>query len=296
MSLDIDELPNFTSYNDILLRSNITNNVYYLNTADDISGYVFEITAFDTSAVLGVSPSFDTNIQYGVGLEDVSAVAMLDVSLSDFNSLFSFKSDSDDIDDLSINDLKFGINSNALNIFSNIPFSNAVVVSGNINTFYQNQQIKKDYVRNLAYQITGGYSAADIFTNEEALATGVSNLDPSFQSSFNTIVGDLIDLSFVSIEDFGTSTNPSVLKAALGLFTLNLNEGSERTNQILSDIQTESTNNSIPTSVGPITVPIRFHVGDRIAIRLVYKNQNTVFSGNNTTLEPRSYKILLNLV
>ena len=278
-----------------MLKNNITNNVYFLDV-NDISGYVFEISDFDTSGTLSINPTFDSQLQVGLGLEDVSAVATIDISLSDFNSIFSFQSDSDDLDDLSINDLKFGINPAASNIFSNLKFSYSNVVSGNVNNYYTSQEIYRDYVRNLAFQITGGYSAADIFTNEEQLVTGVKDLDTTFSNGFNVIINSLIQIGYVSIADFNTSSNPSVLKAALALFTLNLNSGNERTTQLLSDIQEAGQNSSIPTSVGPITVPIKFHEGDKIALRLVYKNANTTFAGNSATIESRSYKILLNLV
>ena len=106
--IDVSNLQQVSSYNTLLAQNNLINNVYFLNETD-VSGYVFEINAFDTSGSLTIDPTFDTQIQQGLGLDDCSAIALLDVSLSEFNQLFTFQSDSDDLDDLSVNDLKFGV-------------------------------------------------------------------------------------------------------------------------------------------------------------------------------------------
>ena len=300
--IDVSNLQQVSSYNTLLLQNNLINNVYFLNETD-ISGYVFEINAFDTSGSLTIDPTFDTQIQQGLGLDDCSAIALLDVSLSEFNQLFSFQSDSDDLDDLSVNDLKFGIASGASTIFSNILYSYGTVVEQQINSYYDNQSIYDDYVRNLAFQITGGYSASDIFTNEANLVQGVQDLDSTFQSLFTNIivalVTDTINNGHKSIPDIQNLTeNDSVFKAAVALFTINVNSGasSERLTDLFDDIKTASDAATVSTgNVGPITVPLRFYSGDKIAVRLVYKNQNTNPIGNNTIV-PRSYKLLLNLV
>lgn len=300
--IDVSNLQQVSSYNTLLAQNNLINNVYFLNETD-VSGYVFEINAFDTSGSLTVDPTFDTQIQQGLGLDDCSAIALLDVSLSNFNQLFTFQSDSDDLDDLSVNDLKFGIASGASTIFSNILYSYGTVVEQQINSYYDNQSIYDDYVRNLAFQITGGYSASDIFTNEENLVQGVQDLDSTFQSLFTNIivalVTDTINNGHKSIPDIQNLTeNDSVFKAAIALFTINVNSGasSERLTDLFDDIKTASDAATVSTgNVGPITVPLRFYSGDKIAVRLVYKNQNTNPIGNNTIV-PRSYKLLLNLV
>ncbi len=300
--IDVSNLQQVSSYNTLLAQNNLINNVYFLNETD-VSGYVFEINAFDTSGSLTVDPTFDTQIQQGLGLDDCSAIALLDVSLSNFNQLFTFQSDSDDLDDLSVNDLKFGIASGASTIFSNILYSYGTVVEQQINSYYDNQSIYDDYVRNLAFQITGGYSASDIFTNEANLVQGVQDLDSTFQSLFTNIIvallTDTINNGHKSLPDIQNLTeNDSVFKAAIALFTINVNSGasSERLTDLFDDIKTASDTATVSTgNVGPITVPLRFYSGDKIAVRLVYKNQNTNPIGNNTIV-PRSYKLLLNLV
>jgi len=301
-TIDVNSLQQVSNYNTMLLQQNLINNVYYLDIADT-SGYVFEINAFDTSGTLAIDPTFDTAIQQDLGLGDVSAVAVLDVSLSAFNSIFSFQSDSDDLDDLSINDLKFGLNTAALNIFSELSFSYGTVVEQQVNSYYSDQLIHSDYVRNLAKQITGGYSAADIFTNEEGLVDGVKALDLTFQMLFNTIINTLINetstnghKSIPEIDDL--TENSTVYKAAIALFVINVNSGatSDRLVTLFDDISAASVAATVSeANVGPIVVPLRFHSGDKIALRLIYKNQDTNPLGNNI-IGPRSYKLLLNLI
>lgn len=301
-TIDVGSLQEVSNYNTLLLQANLVNNVYFLNE-NDVSGYVFEINAFDSSGVLSVDPTFDTAIQQGLGLDDCSAIAMMDVSLSNFESLFTFESDADDLDDLSINDLKFGINPASSNYFSTLLYSYATVVEQKVNSFYSDQQIYKDYIRSVAKQITGGYSASDIFTNESDLVQGVKDLDATFQALFTNIIVNLIS----DTANNGSKTvneinnlveNASVYKAAIALFTINVNSGAtnERLLTVFQDIAAASDAATVSTAnVGPITVPLRFHVGDKIAIRLVYKNQNTNPFGNNV-IQPHSYKLLLNLV
>jgi hypothetical protein len=301
-TIDVTNLQDVNQYSTILQKQNLINNVYYLDVSNT-SGYVFEMAVFDTSGTLQIDPTFDTTIQQDVGLEDVSAIAMLDVPLSNFNSIFVFQSDSDDLDDLAINDLKFGLNPDAANLFSTTLFSYAEVQENQVNSYYSEQHIYDDYIRNLAVQITGGYSAADIFTNEESLVNGVKNLDSTFQQLFNAIINGLISETVSSgpkslPEIDNLTTNSSVYKSAIALFTINVNSGttSPRLITLFDDIRAAS--NATATSanhVGPITVPIRFHSGDKIALRLVYKNLNTNPYGNHI-IQPRSYKLLLNLV
>ena len=259
MSIEIDSLKTnqYTNYTEIL--SQLSNNVYFLNVLD-ISGYVFEISSFDVSATLQQDPTFDTSIQQGFGFEDVSAIAILDVSLSEFNSLFSLQTDSDDLDDLSANDLKYGFNVNAYNIFNDISFSHATVVEKMVNSYYQDQEIYNDFVRNLAYQITGGYAAADIFTNEEDLINGVKDLDFIYQNLFNNLINELVtdtngstfsispEYNYSDVQeitDLGNSTVPediykaAVYKAAIALFTINTNDP-ERLPTLLNDINAAS--------------------------------------------------------
>ena len=47
-TVDVTNLQQVSDYSTLLLQSNLSNNVYFLDNTDT-SGYVFEINAFDTS-------------------------------------------------------------------------------------------------------------------------------------------------------------------------------------------------------------------------------------------------------
>lgn len=298
---------------DITDTDNIINqfssSVYFLNADNldtiDTSGYVFEINIFDTSNAVLIDPSFETALQQIAGLPDVSAIAVLDVSLTTFSPFFQIKTDSEDITDVSISDLKFGIHPDISRCFANLSFSDSTVVENKVNAFYSDQQIYKDYVRHIAKSVTGGYSASDIFSNEANLLQGVQVLDSSFQTlltaDINTLISDS-NSSFKTIQNIIdiSNINATAYKSAQSLFTIITNSGDDTTtrlSQLLTDISNQSafgTDVNGDISGGEITVPLHFQPGDKIAIRLVYKSNNISPLGNNV-IHPRPYKILLNL-
>ena len=321
----IGTIRNYDNYTALVNQADTSGHVYYLNEINDMSaGYVFEINDFDISHSLALDPSFeqifDTQI---TGLPDVSAVAILDVSLSQYRSLFSFITDSEDINDVSNEDLKFGINNitdlsgfdvSGLNdisgFFSDFSFSDATVVENRINTSYAvaEQQIKKDYVRDLAKQVTGGYTASDIFGNETNLRNAVVSLDASFQESLTNTLSTLWGQDHLTTAEVTDSHNyATAYRAAQALFTVNTLSANdnERLTTLLDDIsyvssiRTQTTGdlslNSLDPSLNSMEVPLRFHAGDKIAVRLVYHPKSNDPIGNNT-IGPRSYKVLLNLV
>ena len=65
-TVDVTNLQQVSDYSTLLLQSNLSNNVYFLDNTDT-SGYVFEINAFDTSGSLPIDPTFDTLIQQNLG-------------------------------------------------------------------------------------------------------------------------------------------------------------------------------------------------------------------------------------
>jgi len=301
----VTNIANITDTDNIINQQ--SSSVYFLNANTvDTSGYVFEINIFDASNALLIDPSFETALQQITGLPDVSAIAVLDVSLATFSPFFQMKTDSADITDVSADDLKFGIHPDISRCFADLSFSYSTVVENKVNAFYSDQQIYKDYVRHIAKSVTGGYSASDIFTNEANLLQGVQDLDSSFQTFLTTDINTLIADSsgdFKTIQEItalDNATYATAYKSAQSLFTIITNSGNDqstRLNQLFTDISNQSafgTDTNGDISGGEITVPLHFQTGDKIAIRLEYKNNNTSPLGNNI-INPRPYKILLNL-
>ena len=268
------------------------NSIYFLDDTDT-SGYVFEINMFDISHDIATDPKFDSSINPVIGLPDVSAIAELDVSLSKFNHLFQFRTGATDVIE-NAGGLKFGLNPDISNCFDDISFSNATVIKNHVNVFYTEQKISNDYVRHIAKSITGGYNSVDIFDNKDDLENGVNYLDVNFQTLLNNNIDSIKNDGFKNKNDiddlYDTNYTKTVYKTAEALFKINSNDDYRRL-KLFEDIS----NISYEPSDNEITVPIQFNNGDKIAIRLEYKNKTpSPFQGGGTIV-PRSYKILLNL-
>lgn len=272
---------------------------------DDFSGHVFEIASLDVSANHQLDPSFERIISQLQGLPDCSAAAVIDISASQFNNLFAFQTDSADLDDVSASDVSFGVIADGSMVFADISFSEAQVFEKAINTYFTTNQVKHDFVRHLAFDITGGYNGSDIFSNETALVNAVGDMDASFSTELNNILAAKVTAAEFrnkgQIDAAPTNADFSLHRTAANLFTLNLNDsnrviavdGSGSIETLLSDMGAVTAGNT--ESAGPITCPLRFAVGDKIAIRLNYFPRVDTFSHNSAPISNRSYKLFLNL-
>ena len=326
MSYSITQLKNaqaVTSYAGMEVSGNGVGNLYFFNNGSDVSGFVFELTDLDVSRAIATDPSFAVTLDSLTGLANCDATLEFDASLSAFQGLFSFQTDSSDVNDVSSEDVLFRVNRpgddtfndisngdgslNVGNFFTDISISEAVVKSGKVNATHANQQVKFDFVRHLAKEITGGYSSSDIFSNESALVSAVATLDSSFNNTFNNDISSASSSQASNFLPFGTGAS-SYVKAAYNLFQVNLQstdgsggDGSmSRSDQLLADISNASgTFSSAPGSDNNTTralnIPLRFSAGDRIAVRIVYHPKGE-FSGNGVTPNSRSYKVLFKLV
>ena len=301
------------TFSDMETSGNGLGYLYYLNSSGtDPSGFVFELADLDISGAINVDPSFALALEQLVtaGLPDCDATLEFDASLSAFQGLFSFQTDSSDVNDVSAEDVLFRVNkpsndefndiSDSLNVgtfFTDLSFSESTVKSGKVNASYPQQQLKFDFVRHLAKEITGGYSSSDIFTNETALVNAVADLDATLGTSFNSDISSESDNQTSDFLPFTGSNSSSYVKAAHGLYNVNL-QTSGRQAQLLTDISNASANftttvNGV-TSTRPLNIPLRFASGDRLAVRIVYHPKG-VFTGNNVTPSERSYKVLFRL-
>ena len=311
------------TYEAVELSDNGLGYLYFFDNGTDPSGFVFELADLDVSGSINVDPSFAQALESLAGLPDCDATLEFDASLSAFQGLFSFQTDSSDVNDVSAEDVRFRVNkpsddtfndissgTGSLNVgtfFNALTFSDAVVKSGKVNASYPNQQVKFDFVRHLAKEITGGYSSSDIFTNETALVNAVVALDSTLGNSFNTDISTASSGQASDFLSFTTNSTNSYIRAAYGLYNVNLQttDGSggdgnvSRSDQLLTDISNASANFSGSDGAGgnttrPLNIPLRFSSGDRLAVRVVYK-PNGAFAGNGVTPSERSYKVLFRL-
>jgi len=299
-----------TTYN--AYSTNTSNANMFSYTTDRI---FFDFTPLNVSQRYTAAPTFEQAPSLLAGF-NASAIATLSVPASSLDNLFFFQGF--DLSSSLINtSALYGINTSFR--FNNISFSNASLTAGAINATYNaSQLVKSDYVNYLAFAITGGYNLADIFSNEIALATAVSALDPNFVTSLNTSItsvaaantGKVINLDLgetnasVYLDTYqNASNNPYVTATQTlvdGLLNTVLVAGNTRGKVFLDDLKTQTGEDANIESFSTLTsyYYVPFHAGDTLALLVNYVPTN----GNGAALTnlgsnpvyTRSYKILLN--
>lgn len=263
-------------------------------TAEFNHGYAFEFA--DVSAAMNQDPSFSIAIEDQFAA-DVSAVAVLpDISASNLDGFITLKTDSRTPENpeaatfaLDTSILYSALSDGTSTTQPALSYSDAVVEIQSINSVATSNQIKHDVVRSLAFQITGGYAASDIFNNESALVADVASLngtiDDAIADSLNSYItskGGATDIDASG----GTEPFDKVLK---NLFTVVVNNTTRGT-ALLDDLSANSSSDNLETSAH-----LKFAAGDVITFRVVYHPAVTTFATNNATINPRSYRVVLPL-
>lgn len=285
-----------------VLASDASNSVYEGGGATGITGYIFELFQADIS--LTVDPSFAAAIFQTDSFAAVDAVATIDVSLASFNNLFFITVDSSDIDDTSADDVIFSIDSSFTNPFTvdgSMVFSDATVQAGNVNVRYADQALKKDVVRHIAKEVTGGYAVADIFSNEGSLLNDVVDRDVEIHTQLNAAIdGIRSDNDGVTVNEIAgipDADQKRFYQIAHSLFGLTVNDPGGRQATLYTDLSNASVDtDGTPIDQTTVTVPLKFIAGDAIALRISYDPASSPVSGlGSNTIENRSYKIILRL-
>lgn len=137
------------------------------------------------------------------GLGEYHAVIEIAASSLDLSGLFEIKVDGNDLDNNDTTDLRFKVHSDTKTIDNAFGvLSDKTVSIGN----YQatDSKFSKDFVRHMAYKITGGYASADIFANEAELVADVSR---AIFAAVNTLETEWKDLSENEWIDSTTADN-----------------------------------------------------------------------------------------
>lgn len=275
---------------------------FYTN---DLDGIIFEFTAINVSNRFLNLPTFE-NIPT-VGFANVSAIASIPIQATKLSNLFYFEGYNYG-NDTTVIPVMYGINTS---FKFDLSYSNASLTYGAINTLGQ-PPLKSDYVNYLAYAITGGYNLANIFSNEDVLIQGVTNMDTSFNNTindsvssinknFSTITSKIVNITNTSVF-FDTAANNSIYiqgcKLLLdGLLSIpNTVRGEKFFTNI--EAQTGETINANASSTSTSFYYIKFFPGDVVSIVLKYipYNGNASSIIGDNLVYTRSYKILLKCV
>ena len=282
----------------------------YTGDASEITGYVFDLFQADVSLTL--DPSFAAHLPGGTGFAAVDAIATFDLSASVFNKLFFITVDSSDIDNVEGNDVVFSIDGSAVkypfveaNGASDVSmaFSNSTIKYGAINNQYVDQSLKKDIVRHIAKSITGGYAVADILSNESELIADVEAQDVSLHEILGSAIDSLKAVTEgYTVDQINDDTIDDLdqrrfFQVAQSLFGINVNDTGDggRQEALFADLSNASVDGN-GNALASVTVPLKFTVGDAIALRIQYDpNSSPVDGMGDNTIPSRSYKILIPL-
>jgi hypothetical protein len=155
------------------------------------------ITTTSELATLGGVP--------GSALSGDATVNITTVTAATMRNLFTFGTDSIDINDVVSEDLLYRVNwtdnsNNPLNIDIDL---SANVISGNISLGLGNQNVTYDFVRYIAVQLFSTANGVDLFNNESTLRSSLKN-------KFNvTLNNKLLELEALGSQtDNDTTNNP----------------------------------------------------------------------------------------
>lgn len=283
-------------YDEFLTPNGTTQNTAL--TVDGTTGNIFEFS--DVGVQLTEDPSFSLAVVDQLET-DVSAVALSSQTLSattlNSGGFVKIFTDSTDLTDEAATDISFQLFPDVFcTAFTggqagdpNIAFSDAEVKKGGINSSFNSQKIKEDVVRNIAFQITGGYAAADIFNNEADLVADVVNVDDGsndVSGNLNTEVYNQINVAAYTSQFKATNTSDRVHTAVNNLLAINLGDTTDgRLNALMSDLSGNA--DGLSTNEGIL----RFKAGDMITMKVTY-TPATATPTNAGTIDPRSYRVI----
>ena len=276
----------------------------FYNRNDD-NGIIFEFTAINVSNQFLNLPTFENQIIDG--FTNVSAIASISIEASKLSNLFYFEGQNYG-NNTTIIPVMYGINTSYK---FELSYSNASLTYGAINSLGQ-PPLKSDYVNYLAYAITGGYNFANIFSNEDELIQGVTNMDASFNNTindsvtsintkFSTITSKILNITNTSVF-FDTAANNSLYIQGCKLLLDGLLSipNTVRGERFFTDIEAQNNEliNANAESTSTSYYYIKFFPGDVVSIVLKYipTNGNATSIIGNNPVYTRSYKILLNCV
>ena len=209
--------------------------------------------------------------------------AEIDITVANASSLFTIHSDSFDVTDADSVANDFAIKLNNTN-WPDIDLSTRVVDTADAAGDVSGASVALNYVRQLAVDFLGDNGMVDVFTNEAALATEVTNADDTLNSSIKTKLGTNGDS--VAISSAGVSSE---------LFAQKYGASTGDTTW-LSDFATAFAGATANGNV--YELPFPFAAGDKLVFGVKYTRAETTLGGITKTASAleQAYKVTLNVV
>ena len=208
----------------------------------------------------------------------------IDITLAHAKSLFTIHSDSLDVTDADAVGSDFAIKLDATN-WPTINVSTLTVDTADVaDEDATDQSVAKNYVRQLAKDMFGTAGMADIFTNEEDLASEVTNSDTTIHDA---VVADLgTDGASVAISSAGVSSE---------LFAQKYGEATGSTAWV-DDFATDFAN-ATDNGAGVYELEFPFEEGDKLVFGVKYTRTATTLGGISKSAAEleQAYKVTLNI-
>jgi hypothetical protein len=236
----------------------------------------FNLEGIDAASTLDVDPSYPA-VTDDVFSTDVSANSIMtatDAQSVSLTGVFKFKTDSTDLSGgtVAADDVSYQY----AGTWPLLDFASAIVTNNPINPGADddglgnsNSIIEYDVVRSMAKDLTGGYFASDIFSNEKALREEVRSLNTDLQSAVQAILG----------------TQATVDIIGRHLLEKCLNDATRR-EELFAKIATENSDNTAS--------PLKEN--DVLEFSVSYAPKTATGHGlGNNTITTRKYKVSLTL-
>lgn len=250
------------------------------------------LTAFNQEVVLSTAaqiPSYTPTIT-----TDATITLSTSVSAALLQSVFYFRSDEDITLDASF--VYYYVNKSPwTNLTTVVNPSNGIVTS---NFYVANDNVSKDFIRDLARQLFGTYLGADMFTNEDAVVSDINDKCASVAASIGTLIGS-IDKTTGTLSGMVTDAsgdkylkdNSSTSNISREMFNILMTSAPGR----FVDISGNYNYNSVQD--GFYKMPII--AGDTISFKLTVNpaaDQRTKVPTGSSVINERTYTVILNVV
>uniref|UniRef100_A0AB39JD96 Capsid protein n=1 Tax=Florenciella sp. virus SA2 TaxID=3240092 RepID=A0AB39JD96_9VIRU len=185
---------------------------------------------------------------------------------------------------------------------------------GNINTSYDvsQQQVWRDHLRHISNRVTGGYSALDLFANEEEMGAEIRGLDLSLNEQIASDIcanaADTFMADFAATPSVSDLSNNRIRFMAYNMFRRMLSDAADsNANPIFENsslgkkfkkfIDDLSNNSSDGSGNATYTGSFGFNNGDALAFKVTYV---PAYSGGNApignnVITTRSFKVFIKL-
>lgn len=264
-------------------------------TVSGANTFNFVIFNEDISGTVATAATFES----GTTGQVLSADARASITLpaSDFSGVFSFHTDSSELNDLSgVQDIICKTNSASWTnvIKDKLSHGNLVVDDNPVNANYNSdsasggrQSVQYDFVRHIAKEVTGGYNNADIFKNETALRSDVSGNTNTFLHNDIVRVLDAAD-----DQPYALDTSANITGKLLRVLLAD-NSGVQR---VLTDMAA-STSSTDASGVTGYEHKFLFKANDVLFYKVTLKNGGITAAGglSERTVSDRSYLIKITM-